>query len=178
MDNVIDRATYPLYEQEKEAKSKRRMGLGVTGLANALEAMGHTYGSDSFLEMEDKILNLMTRECYRASALLAKEKGSFPLYSEREYLSGKFVATLDEETIDLICKYGIRNSHLTSIAPTGTISMTADNVSSGIEPVFAYKQKRLVNMPKGQVETDFDDYGVRVFNVAGKRCNDVTPEDI
>lgn len=176
MDNVVDIATYPLYEQEKEAKNKRRMGLGITGTANAIEALGFPYGSEGYVEMQAKILQTINREAYRASARLAKEKGAFPLYDER-YLKGKFIQTLDDETRELVARYGTRNSHLTSIAPTGTISMCADNVSSGIEPVFAYRQQRLVNMPQGQVETNFDDYGYRVFGVKGKRCQDVTLDE-
>ncbi len=177
MDNIVDRATYPLYEQEKEAKSKRRMGIGVTGLANAFEAMLLPYGSPEFVAMEQKVLSVLNRECYRASALLAQEKGAFPLYHAKKYLNGEFIKTLDDETRDMIKKHGIRNSHLTSIAPTGTISMCADNISSGIEPVFAYKQKRIVNMPGGTVETDFDDYGYSVLGVSGKRCEHVTVDE-
>jgi ribonucleoside-diphosphate reductase alpha chain len=176
MDNVIDKTTYPLYEQEKEAKSKRRMGIGVTGLANAVEAMGFSYGSPEFVDLEGKILSTIRDECYRASTYLAQEKGSFPLYSMGEYMSGHFITTLGEDVQELIKKNGIRNSHLTSIAPTGTISMCADNVSSGIEPVFAYHQRRKINMPSGSVETDFDDYGYRVFGVQGRRSRDVTAD--
>lgn len=174
MDNVVDRATYPLYEQEKEAKSKRRMGLGVTGVANALEALGYPYGTQAFLEMEREVMHCLVEHAYRASARLAAEKGSFPLFDAELYMKGKFIENLSEETKSLIRQHGIRNSHLISIAPTGTISMCADNVSSGIEPVFSYKQKRLVHMPEGQVEVDVDDYGYRVFGVEGKRCTDVS----
>jgi len=177
MDNVIDASSYPLYEQEREAKSKRRMGLGVTGLANAIEALGMPYGSERFQHMQMRILMCIANETYRASALLAQEKGAFPLYDDRYLSSQGLVQLLDDEVRLLIKKYGIRNSHLTSIAPTGTISLCADNVSSGIEPVFSYSQRRTVNMPSGQVETDFDDYGYRVFGVEGKRCQDVTIEE-
>lgn len=177
MDNIVDLAAYPLKAQEDEAKSKRRMGLGVTGLANALEAMEYPYGSPSFVRMEDQILSFINDQCYRASALLAKEKGPFPLYDEEHYLKGKFIGTLDAGIRELIFRYGIRNSHLTSIAPTGTISMCADNVSSSIEPVFAYKQRRTVRMLEGEVQTEFDDYGYRVFGVNGKRSSDVTVEE-
>jgi ribonucleoside-diphosphate reductase alpha chain len=177
MDNVVDKSAYPLYEQEKEAKSKRRMGLGVTGLANALEALGMPYGCPEFTRMEGEILSLIANECYSASALLAQEKGPFQLYDSEKYLVGQFVKTLKDETRDLIKRYGIRNSHLISIAPTGTISMCADNVSSGIEPVFSYRQRRQVYMPGGKVETDFDDYGFRVFGVRGRRSSEVTMEE-
>ncbi len=174
MDNVIDKTTYPLFEQEKEAKSKRRMGLGVTGLANAFEAMGLPYGSIAFVRFEGKVLEFIANECYRASALLAQEKGRFPLYDDR-YLSSQYLnAVIHPEVRDLIKRYGIRNSHLISVAPTGTISMCADNVSSGIEPVFAYRQRRKVNMPGGTIETDFDDYGYRVFGTKGRRSTEVS----
>lgn len=176
MDNVIDKSTYPLYEQEKEAKAKRRMGLGVTGMANALEALGLAYGSDAFCRLEGRVLEFIANECYRASALLAKEKGAFPLYDPR-YLASQYLQTINDEVRALIQRYGIRNSHLTSIAPTGTISMCADNVSSGIEPVFAYNQRRKVNMPGGMVETDFSDYGYRVFGVRGKRAQGVAIDE-
>jgi ribonucleoside-diphosphate reductase alpha chain len=176
MDNVIDKSTYPLYEQEKEAKSKRRMGLGITGLANALEALGLSYGSDAFVRLEGQILAFIANRCYQASVQLAQEKGVFPLYNQK-YLSSQYVQTLDEETRELIKKYGIRNSHLISIAPCGTISMCADNVSSGIEPVFSYMQERIVNMPGGQLSTKFDDYGFRVFGVKGRRSAEVTIDE-
>ena len=128
MDNIIDRARYPLPKQKLEAEQKRRMGLGVAGLANCIEAMGYAYGSDKFVEMEDKIFHFITRHCYISSSLLAKEKGSFPLYDAELYLSGKFIKTLDKDVRKLIKKNGIRNSHLTSIAPTGTISFCAENI--------------------------------------------------
>ena len=177
MDNIIDRAIYPLYEQEKEAKSKRRMGLGVTGLANCLETLGHPYGSPGFLAMEDKILSVLANEAYRASATLAAEKGSFPLYEAEHYLAGQFIQTLDEDVQELIQRNGIRNSHLTSIAPTGTISFTADYISSGVEPVHEYEAKRLVNMPTGQVTTEVSDYAYREFGVRGRLTHEVTAQE-
>jgi len=177
MDKVIDVATFPLYEQEKEAKNKRRMGLGVTGAANAIEATGCRYGDTKFLDLEAKILETLRDEAYSVSSDLAAEKGSFPLYNEEKYLQGGFIKTLRPDVIEKIKRQGIRNSHLLSIAPTGTISMCADNVSSGIEPVFSYSQKRIVNMPGGSIETDFEDYGVRVLGVKGKRCDEVTVDE-
>lgn len=172
MDNVIDRSRYPLPEQRKEAESKRRIGIGVTGLANALEAMGLPYGSPQFLEEQDRIMGILKNEAYRASALLAKEKGAFPLFDKEKYMQGLFIQTLDQDVQDLISKYGIRNSHLTSIAPTGTISFTADNVSSGIEPVIAYKQKRKVIFPEGTREMFIPDYGLEYFGIHGRTVSD------
>lgn len=176
MDNVIDRAIYPIYEQEKEAKSKRRMGIGVTGLANCIEAQGHAYGSPEFLAMTDRIMRRLTRECYLASAALAGEKGAFPLYREDEYLNSEFVKTLDPVVQEAIRANGIRNSHLVSVAPTGTISLCADNISSGIEPVFAYSFERTVQEFDGPRVETVEDYGVRVLNVRGRRSQDVTVE--
>lgn len=177
MDNVIDRARYPLPEQRTEAKNKRRIGLGVTGLANCIEAMGAPYGSDEFLQIEDEMLKFITRHCYIASAYLANEKGAFPFYDEEKYLSGQFIKSLDDDVRWLIKRYGIRNALLTSIAPTGTISFTADNVSSGIEPVFGYTQSRKVIMPEGKITVEVPDYGASVLGVKGKRAKDVTAQE-
>ncbi len=169
MDNVIDNAKYPTYEQKKEAQNKRRMGIGVTGMANCIEALiPDGYGSPRFLRLEDMILKRLTRECYLASIQLAKEKGSFKLFNKAKYLSGKFILTLDAEIQEGISKHGIRNSHLTSIAPTGTISLCADNVSSGLEPVFAYAFNREINTAEGIIHEDVEDYGLRVFGTLGK----------
>lgn len=177
MDNVVDRARYPLPQQQIEAQSKRRMGLGVTGLANCIEAMGADYGSKEFLEIEDTILSFITRHSYLASVNLARIKGSFPLYDEELYCNGEFIKTLDQDVQEQIRKYGIRNSHLTSIAPTGTISFCADNVSSGIEPIFGYSQKRRINMPDGPIVVDVEDYGISKLGVKGKLSADVTAEE-
>ena len=172
MDNVIDRSRYPLPEQRMEAQRKRRMGLGITGLANALEAMGFPYGTSEFIEFQDKLGEFIANHCYQASARLAGEKGSFPLYDETRYLASQFVGGLWEDTIKLIKKHGIRNSHLTSIAPTGTISLYADNVSSGIEPVIAYQQKRNVIMKSGVETVLIPDYGVSVLRHKGRTVTD------
>lgn len=174
MDNVVDRARYPLYEQEKEAKAKRRMGLGVTGLANALEAMGCPYGSQPFLRKQAEILQLLNDEAYLVSSELAKEKGAFPLYNSNLYAQSKFVQTLSAAVQSSIARHGIRNSHLTSIAPTGTISLTADNVSSSIEPVFAYETERLMRTADGDRVEKIQDYGYRVFGTHGRRASEVT----
>ena len=176
MDNVVDRAKYPLYEQEKEAKNKRRMGLGVTGLANALEACGYPYGSQDFLKAQHRLMKALTNECYLASTRLAKEKGAFPMY-DVAYLDSEFVKSLGEGVQSEIRRHGIRNSHLTSIAPTGTISLTADNVSSGIEPVFSYSYDRAMRTAAGDRVEQVTDYGVRVFGVEGKRTQDVTVDE-
>lgn len=180
MDNVVDRARYPLPQQRAEALNKRRMGLGVTGMANALEALGYPYGSPEYLAQQEVILKTIAVGCYRASALLAAEKGAFPLFDREQYLAGRFITQLREEApdvVDLIAQHGIRNSHLTSIAPTGTISLCADNCSSGIEPVFDYVQTRPVNTPAGQELVEVEDYGVREFGVKGRRAHEVTARE-
>ena len=177
MDNVVDRARYPLPQQKAEAISKRRMGLGVAGLANAAEALGCVYGGAVFLDFEAKVLSTLRDESYRASAHLASEKGSFPLYDDEKYLGGRFTATLPDDVRDAIAKHGIRNSHLTSIAPTGTISLAADNISGGIEPVFAYRIDRPIATPDGVMMETVEDYGAKFLGVHGKLAPDVTADE-
>jgi len=177
MDNVVDRAIYPLPQQKKEAKDKRRMGLGITGLANAAEALGHEYGSPAFLAFEAEVLDTLRDESYLASAHIAQVKGSFPMFDKEKYLQGQFIKTLREDVREAIARHGIRNSHLTSIAPTGTISLCADNVSSGIEPVFAYAFDRTVVEFSGPRVETVEDYGARVFGVRGKAASRVTVQE-
>ena len=171
MDNIVDRALYPLEAQYLEATSKRRMGLGFTGVANALEAIGYQYGSEQFIKFLSELTRNFTNEVYHASAELAVEKGPFPLFDKEKYLAGKFIQKLDKDVQDVIARHGIRNSHLTSIAPTGTISLTADNVSSGIEPVFSYGFDRTIQTYEGPRVERVDDYGVRTFGVKGKTAD-------
>jgi ribonucleoside-diphosphate reductase alpha chain len=177
MDNVIDKANYPLAQQAVEAKNKRRMGLGITGLANALEAMGFPYGSVGFVTLETKMLNILRDHAYNASIDLAIEKGAFPLFDADKYLESGFAKTLPDEIRERIRKHGIRNSHLLSIAPTGTISFAADNMSSSIEPVFALEAERLVNMPGGQQVMNVKDYGYNFLGVKGKTTANVTLDE-
>lgn len=179
MDNIIDRTIYPLEAQETEAKNKRRMGLGVTGLANAIEACGHSYGSEGFLAMQREIMTVIRDQCYIASADLAEEKGAFPMYQRDKYLDGHFVQTLPDEVQERIFVKGIRNSHLLSVAPTGTISLCANNVSSGIEPVFSHEIVRKVYAADGQGQTtvELTDYAVKFLNVRGKLAKDVTAQE-
>ena len=166
MDNVVDRAVYPLPAQEKEAKDKRRMGLGVTGLANAIEALGFPYGSPDFMDTMEEIMRTIRDGCYDASIKLAVEKGPFPLYNDA-LLDSDFAKTLPDEIRELMGYYGIRNSHLLSVAPTGTISLSADNVSSGIEPVFSHYYDRTIQTFDGPRVERVEDYGVREFGVKG-----------
>jgi ribonucleoside-diphosphate reductase alpha chain len=166
MDNVVDRATYPLPSQEKEAKDKRRMGLGVTGVANAIEALGHPYGSEGFMDKLEWIMATIRDGCYNASIDLAREKGAFPLY-DNKYLDSAFAKTLPDYIRNDISRGGIRNSHLLSVAPTGTISLSADNVSSGIEPVFSHYYDRTIQTFDGPRVERIEDFGVREFCVKG-----------
>lgn len=174
MDRVVDVACYPLHEQGEEAHAKRRMGLGVTGLANTLEALGHAYGSPGFVELQASILCVIRDEAYRASARLASERGVFPKFRRDEYLASPFVARLPADVRDLIARHGMRNSHLLSIAPTGTISLCADNVSSGIEPVFSYEADRTLELFEGPRQLRVSDYGKRFLGIEGKPASEVT----
>ena len=176
MDNVVDRATYPLKEQEQEAKSKRRMGLGVTGVANAIEALGFEYGSDRFLQILEEIMGVIRDVAYKTSVELAMEKGPFPLFTQA-YLESDFAKSLPDDIRNLISDYGIRNSHLLSVAPTGTISLSADNVSSGIEPVFSHYYDRTIQTFDGPKVERVEDYGYRVFGVKGKTADELSVFD-
>ena len=177
MDNVVDRARYPLREQEVEALSKRRMGLGVTGLANSGEVLGHAYGSPEFLRFTEEVMTILRDECYRASVELAKEKGAFPLFDAEKYCDAKFIKTLPEDIREDIRQYGIRNSHLLSIAPTGTISLAADNVSSGIEPVFSHTYDRVIQTENGPRTVEVVDYALREWGVQGRTAEECTADD-
>jgi ribonucleoside-diphosphate reductase alpha chain len=176
-DNVIDRTVYPLPQQEVEEKNKRRMGVGVTGMANALELCGCPYGSPKYLATQDVILERLKVRAYRTSAELAEEKGSFPLYVAEKYAEGPFFKELPADLRDEIARKGLRNGLLTSIAPTGTISLAADNVSSGIEPVFSVRARRTVLTPTGPREFDLVDYGARFYGHEGKPASEVTAEE-
>ena len=163
LDNVIDISRYPLPEQEAEAKAKRRIGLGVTGLADALLFCGARYGGQEAVALTRAWLGIIKREAYRASALLAAEKGAFPAF-DPAMLDRPNLASLDEETRALIAEHGLRNGCLTSIAPTGTTSLLAGNVSSGIEPVFAYSyQRRILQADGSAKEEPVEDYAMRVW---------------
>lgn len=164
MDNVVDVSRFPLKAQEEEAQQKRRIGLGVTGLADALLMMGLRYGSKDAAKKTEEWLHQIARISYLSSSELAKEKGSFPLFDADQYLASKTLTKMDQDVRDLISKNGIRNALLTSIAPTGTISLYAGNVSSGIEPVFAYSYNRKVLQKDGShTDEDVVDYAVQIW---------------
>ena len=164
MDNAIDVSGFPLPEQAHEARAKRRMGLGITGLGDALIMCRARYGSDRALELTEGWMKEIRRAAYLASSALAAEKGAFPLYDAGKFLQGESVKTLDADIHDAIARDGIRNALLTSVAPTGTISLFADNVSSGLEPVYAFTYTRHIRLAEGQSkEEEVSDYAYRLF---------------
>ncbi|MAQ84536.1 MAG: ribonucleoside-diphosphate reductase, adenosylcobalamin-dependent [Maritimibacter sp.] len=164
MDNVVDASRFPLPQQEAEARAKRRIGLGVTGLADALLMTGLRYGSDEAARQTERWLHRIARAAYLASARIAAEKGSFPLYDADKFLASGSLVHMDDDVKDAIREHGIRNALLTSIAPTGTISLYAGNVSSGIEPVFAFAYTRKVLQKDGtKTEEEVVDYAVQMW---------------
>ncbi|MGA9409237.1 MAG: adenosylcobalamin-dependent ribonucleoside-diphosphate reductase [Roseobacter sp.] len=164
MDNVVDASKFPLEAQMLEAQAKRRIGLGVTGLADALLMVGLRYGSNEAARQTDRWLHAIARAAYLASVQLAKEKGAFPLFDADAYLASGTMQAMDHDVREAVREHGIRNALLTSIAPTGTISLYAGNVSSGIEPVFAYAYTRKVLQKDGsRTEEEVVDYAVQMW---------------
>uniref|UniRef100_UPI0035B37D2D adenosylcobalamin-dependent ribonucleoside-diphosphate reductase n=1 Tax=Tabrizicola sp. TaxID=2005166 RepID=UPI0035B37D2D len=164
MDNVVDASRFPLPQQAQEAQAKRRIGLGVTGLADALLMVGLRYGSEEAAKVTEQWMHAIARAAYLASVDLAQEKGAFPLFEAEGYLASGNMAQMDKDVREAIRKHGIRNALLTSVAPTGTISLYAGNVSSGIEPVFAYAYTRKVLQKDGsRTEEEVVDYAVRLW---------------
>ncbi|MGR3493768.1 adenosylcobalamin-dependent ribonucleoside-diphosphate reductase [Citreimonas sp.] len=164
MDNVVDASKFPLPQQAEEARNKRRIGLGVTGLADALLMTGLRYGSEEAAVKTGEWLRRIARASYLASVELAKEKGPFPLFDAEPFLASGMMSRMDDDVRDAVRKHGIRNALLTSIAPTGTISLYAGNVSSGIEPVFAYSYTRKVLQKDGsRTEEEVVDYAVQMW---------------
>ncbi len=149
LDNVIDCSHFPLVQQEQNAKRTRRIGLGITGLADALIMLGLHYDSEAARAQSAVIMRSICHAAYRSSIQLAQEKGAFPGFDSHRYVRSKFVASLPTDIIESIRQHGIRNSHLLAIAPAGTISLLAGNVSSGIEPVYAWRQVRKMLEPDG-----------------------------
>lgn len=164
MDNVVDASRFPLEAQAQEAQAKRRIGLGVTGLADALLMVGLKYGTPEAAAQTEAWMKQIARASYLASVELAKEKGAFPLFDKDKFLASGNMKQMDDDVRDAIAKHGIRNALLTSIAPTGTISLYAGNVSSGIEPVFAYAYTRKVLQKDGsRTEEEVVDYAVKLY---------------
>ena len=161
MDNVVDVSKFPLPAQQEEAQNKRRIGLGVTALADAMALGGIIYGSNEGVAWTDKVMKFIAVAAYQASINLAKEKGSFPLLDVEKFLATGNMQQMPADIRDQIREHGIRNALLTSIAPTGTISLYAGNVSSGIEPIFALGYERKVMQKDGSKITEVvEDYAV------------------
>jgi ribonucleoside-diphosphate reductase alpha chain len=164
LDNAIDVSRFPLPAQKHEALAKRRIGLGITGLADALIMRGARYGSADAVELTETWMKAIQRAAYLASVDLAREKGSFPLFDQEAYLQGETIQGLDQDVRAAIEKHGIRNALVTSVAPTGTISLFADNASSGLEPVFAFSYQRAILQPDGSREMEeVSDYAYGLY---------------
>ncbi|HMK78915.1 MAG TPA: adenosylcobalamin-dependent ribonucleoside-diphosphate reductase [Xanthobacteraceae bacterium] len=159
LDDVIDASRFPLPQQAEMAKGARRIGLGITGLADAMVMLGLEYGSEASLAFAGETMRCICHAAYRASIALAEEKGSFPHFERDKYLQSPFIRGLPDAVQDGIAAHGIRNSHLIAIAPTGTISLLAGNISSGLEPIFASSYARNAldqdGRPKGFLLTDY-----------------------
>jgi ribonucleoside-diphosphate reductase alpha chain len=178
LDNVLDATVWPLEQQHAEARAKRRVGLGFTGLGDALIMLGLRYESDEARRMAARIAEAMRDEAYGASVALAREKGAFPLLDAERYLSAPhFASRLPERLKDEIRRHGIRNSHLLSIAPTGTISLAfADNASNGVEPPYAWTYQRKKRMPDGSLKTyDVEDHAWRLYKHVGGDMEHLPP---
>ncbi len=166
LDNVLDVTVWPLPQQQAEARAKRRIGLGFTGLGDTLVMLGLKYDTDAARRMGAEIAEFMRNESYAASLAIAQEKGAFPLFDAKRFLAApRFAARLPAELKDKIAAHGLRNSHLLSIAPTGTISLAfADNASNGIEPPYAWTYQRKKRMPDNTHRTyDVEDHAWRLY---------------
>ena len=169
-DNVFDNAIYAIPEHKEEALNKRRIGLGLTGIANAIEMMigKPCYGEPQFNDLLQRICFNLTVTAYEASVELAKKRSPFPLFDPIRYIDSRFVRSLPSNLVDDIEKHGIRNSHLISYAPCGTISQCAGNVSSGVEPIFYHEVDRNVIMPTGKEKVTLTDWAYREHGFRGK----------
>lgn len=165
LDNVINVSRFPLPQQRNEALDKRRIGLGITGLADALIMLGVRYDDEQACQLADKIMRTVCLAAYRTSIELASEKGSFPCLDRDKYLQSPFVRALPRAIRNGISEHGIRNSHLLAVAPTGSISLLANNVSNGLEPAFAERYQRRVLTPEGLQNYDIENYAVRLWKL-------------
>ena len=164
LDNVIDVSLFPLKKQELTEHGERRIGLGLTGLADTFIMLGIPYGGAQSLTLAAEVMRTICHRAYRTSIELAREKGPFPWFDADRYLEGAFVGSLPADIREGIRRHGIRNSHLTAIAPTGTISLLANNVSSGLEPVYALEYSRRMREASGSVTAHaVADYAYRLF---------------
>ena len=181
MNRVIDTAKIPLDKQRKEILMRRRMGLGVTGIANAIEFLGFPYASKEYIEEQEKILATIRDHAYMESAYQAREKGSFEKFEAEKWLQSGFAQSLPTHVRELIREFGLRNSLLLSIAPTGTISMCADNVSSGIEPPYFLEGKRTIKVMEDgkEIQKEFDliDWLYKNYGIKSRTADDITAEE-
>jgi ribonucleoside-diphosphate reductase alpha chain len=174
LDNVIDCSAFPLRQQAAQARGSRRIGLGITGLADALIMLGLNYDGERARHEAAGAMQNICHAAYRASVDLAREKGAFPYFDRDAYLQGRFVRSLPADIRTGIATHGIRNSHLTAIAPAGTISLLAGNVSSGIEPVFGFTHTRMVLDRSGAYERfELEDHALRLFREQGNPVTDL-----
>ena len=177
LDNVIDCSMYPLQAQAGQARGSRRIGLGITGLGDALIMLGLHYGEAAARHEAARVMETVCHTAYRSSIQLAREKGCFPFFEREAYLEGRFVRSLPKDIRSGIAEHGIHNSHLTAIAPTGTISLLAGNVSSGIEPVFDFRHSRKVLNQAGEYQRfDLEDYAFRLWREQGNETTDLPVE--
>jgi len=164
MDNVIDASQFPLDRQAEQARGSRRIGLGLTGLADTLIMLGLHYAEEPARELAARIMQTICHAAYRTSIALAREKGAFPFFEREKHLQGKFIQTLPHDMQDDIARFGLRNSHLTAIAPTGTISLLANNISSGLEPVYEFcYSRRVLELDGSHTTHELTDYAQRLW---------------
>jgi ribonucleoside-diphosphate reductase alpha chain len=184
LDNVIDASRFPLPQQAEIARGTRRIGLGITGLGDALVMLGLRYGSERSLQVAAEVMRLICHSAYRASIALAREKGSFPHFQPDQYLRSPFIRSLPNDIQSGIARDGIRNSHLIAIAPTGTISLLAGNVSSGLEPIYDVSYTRKILAEDGtQREFTLTDYAISLWRsltgaTAGRPSEFVTATEL
>ncbi len=177
LDNVIDLSRFPLPAQAAEARATRRIGLGITGLADALIMLGHRYDSEGARVLAHTVLSRVRDEAYSASIELAREKGRFPAFEKDAWLDGPHARTLPDEIRDGIAQHGLRNSHLIAIAPAGSISILANNVSSGIEPVFAASMQRsLQREALEKTSHEVSDYAYSLWTRSNPRAAGLPPD--
>jgi ribonucleoside-diphosphate reductase alpha chain len=164
LDNVIDASNFPIPAQAEQARRTRRIGLGFTGLADVLAMLGLHYGAEAGRDMAARIMLTIRDAAYRASVQLAREKGPFPLFEAQAFLEAPAPSRLPDDLRDAIARHGIRNSHLTALAPTGTISLLAENISSGIEPAYQmHYRRRVLTMDGNWAEYPLEDYAHRLW---------------
>ncbi|MEO7030992.1 MAG: adenosylcobalamin-dependent ribonucleoside-diphosphate reductase [Herbaspirillum sp.] len=178
LDNVLTATRWPLEQQSAEAAAKRRVGLGFTGLGDALIMLGLRYDTEEGRQLASDIARSMRDSAYSASVLLAEERGAFPLFDAEKYLQSDFAIRLPDDIKQQIRVHGIRNSHLISIAPTGTISLAfADNASNGIEPAFSWFYNRAKRMADGSKKNyTVEDHAYRVYRAMGFDVKALPPE--